>query len=69
MLLRQFVDKYKVDPVKFALDCGIRPSTIYSYLSGKRKPYQETAEAIEKMSDGLVTVKELRGKDDRERIR
>jgi predicted transcriptional regulator len=67
MLLKQYIEKYKIDPVKFALDCNIRPSSIYSYLNGKRKPLQKKAEMIEKMSDGLVTVKELRGKDDRER--
>lgn len=67
MQLKEFIQKYKIDPVMFGIKCGIRPSTMYNYLGGYRKPLQKKAEAIERESDGLVTVMELRGKDDRKK--
>lgn len=67
MLLRDFVRKYKIDVVKFSLECGSRPTTMYKYISGDRKPKQQMAENIERESDGLVTVREQRGCDDRDR--
>lgn len=65
MKLKEFVDKYKIDPVVFSLECGLRPATIWAYLRGDRRPSQKAAEEIEKVSDGLVTVFELRGEDKR----
>jgi len=67
MKLKEFVVKYKIDLVKFSLECGSRPSSLYQYMSGKRVPRQKIAEAIEKASDGLVTVREQRGIDDRDK--
>lgn len=65
MYLRDFVAKYNIDPVRLALECGVCPASIYAYLAGRRVPYQKTAEKIEAVCDGLVTVLELRGRDDR----
>lgn len=66
MKLKDYFEKYKIDPVEFAVKCKISPASIYLYLRGRR-PHQSLAEAIEKESDGLVTVMELRGKDDRQK--
>lgn len=65
MKLKQFIDKYKVNTTKFAAKCDTTVAALYFYMQEKRKPRQKVAEKIEKESDGLVTVMELRGKDDR----
>jgi len=66
MQLKNYLEKYRIHPVEFAVRCGISPASIYFYLKG-RKPNQKTAEVIEEQSDGLVTVMELRGKDKRKK--
>jgi predicted transcriptional regulator len=67
MKLRDFLEKYRIHPVEFAVRCGISPASIYLYLKG-RKPNQRTAELIEKESDGVISVLELRGKDKRKKV-
>lgn len=66
MILEKYLTKYRIGVTEFAKRCDRNPSLIWHYLSGRRKPNQTTAEVIEKESDGLVTVFEQRGKDDRE---
>ncbi len=66
MQLKEYLEKYRIHPVEFAVRCRISPASVYLYLKG-RKPNQKTAEAIEDQSDGLVTVMELRGKDKRKK--
>lgn len=65
MNIKQFIDKYKINTTKFAAKCDTTVGALYFYMQGKRKPRQKIAERIEQESDGLVTVMELRGKDDR----
>lgn len=67
--LKEFLDKYKIDKTKFAAKLDTNAATIYHYMSGRNKPRQKLAERIEKETDGLVTVMELRGKDDRNKKR
>lgn len=67
MKLKDFLEKYRIHPVEFAVRCGISPASVYLYLKG-RKPNQRTAEIIEKESDGVVSVLELRGKDKRNKV-
>lgn len=64
MKLKEFLTKYRIHPVEFAVRCKISPASIYLYLKGQ-KPNQRTAEAIERESDGLVSVMEMRDKDKR----
>lgn len=64
MRLKEYLSKYRINPVEFAVRCQVSPASIYLYLKG-RKPHQKIAEKIENQSDGLVTVLELRGKDKR----
>ncbi len=66
MELKDYFTKYRIHPVEFAVRCRISPASVYLYLRG-RKPNQRTAQAIEKESDGLVSVLELRGKDKRKK--
>lgn len=66
MKLKDFVKKYKMTSQKFCAGTGISHSTYWNLMAEKNSPFQKTAEAIEKFTKGLVTVKELRGKDDRE---
>jgi predicted transcriptional regulator len=66
MKLKDFLEKYRIHPVEFAVRCRISPASIYLYLRG-RTPNQKTAEIIERESDGLVSVLEMRGKDKRKK--
>ena len=66
MKLKDFLEKYRIHPVEFAVRCKISPASIYLYLKG-RKPHQRTAERIEKASDGVVSVMELRDEDQRKK--
>jgi hypothetical protein len=65
MKLADFIKKYKIVGTEFASTCGITYGALGHYIYGRRKPTQSIAEKIEKESDGLVTVRELRGKDAR----
>lgn len=67
MKLREFLDHYRIHPLEFALRCEISPASIYAYLSGRTIPRQKIAEKIESVTQGHVTVKELRGEDERYR--
>lgn len=69
MRLKEFVDKYRIDTTKISYECGVPYNTMRTYISGKHKPKQKIAEKIEKFSDNLVTVLEMRGKDDRDKRR
>lgn len=69
MLLRDYLEKYKPNMTKFAASCDTDIQSIYAYKNGNWKPKQPVAERIEKQTDGLVTVMELRGKDDRTKRR
>ena len=68
MDLKQFMERYDMNADVLAVKAGLSSSCIWKYLKG-RKPQQSSAEKIEKFTGGLVTVKELRGKDDREKRR
>lgn len=66
MNLKEFLEKYDMNPVVFAVKVGCSPASVWLYLKG-RKPQQEIAEKIENFTGGLVTVKELRNKDARDK--
>ena len=67
MNLKDYFDN-RMDSVEgLAYKCGLTASAMWHYLSGRRKPYQKTAERIEIETGGRVTVLEQRGKDDRRR--
>jgi len=68
MLLPYYMSKYKIERKEFGKRVGISRRTLENYLYGFRKPIQAIAERIERETDGLVTVLELRGKDDRGKI-
>jgi hypothetical protein len=65
MKFEDFMAKYKPNIKKFASSCNITRMACYNYLNKKRIPRQDIAEKIEKETDGLVSVLELRGIDDR----
>lgn len=65
MKLKDYLEKYRISVTEFAYRVNLSATTIWHYMSERRRPYQETAERIEKETDGLVTVKELRGTDKR----
>ena len=63
MTFKEYLNKYRITVEEFAVRSKLSSASIWHYFSGRRRPTQKTAERIEKMSDGLVTVMELRGKD------
>lgn len=65
MNLKEFFDRHNINATKFAAKCDTTVAALYFYMQDKRKPRQKIAERIEEESHGLVTVMELRGKDDR----
>lgn len=67
MTLKDYLTKYRISVEEFAYRICLSSSSLWHYFSGRRKPTQKTAERIEKESDGLVTVQELRGKDARKK--
>jgi len=68
MHLKEFITKYKLTYAKFCRDCGISQGTLWNCLHGVHKPTQRIAEVIEDYTQKMVTVKDLRGRDDRERF-
>lgn len=66
MKFKDFVEKYKMTEKRFCAGTGLCHTTYWSQLAEKNRPSQRTAEKIEKFTKNLVTVKELRGCDDRE---
>jgi hypothetical protein len=76
MKLSEYFKAYNIDLYDFAynkcryIQDGVERhlcvDTIYKCMRGRR-PYQRNAEIIEKATNGLVTVEELRGKDDRKK--
>lgn len=65
MKLKEYIDALNIDPVYFAYKAGIARSSMYAYLAGDSTPTQKIAESIEELTLGVVTVTEMRGKDDR----
>lgn len=78
MYLKEYLEKFELDVVTFTAQCLWEPLgkkgkpkhlallTIYRSLQGL-PIRQESAEVIEKATGGQVTVRELRGIDDRDR--
>lgn len=60
MNLKDYLLKKNISPPRFAVDTGISLSTIYRYMNGER-PTLLKAERIQKATNGMVTVKDLRG--------
>src|ERR1700677_3860502 len=65
MDLRRYLTRYRITIKRCSEEVGISQSAIWHYMSGRRRPCQRNAEALENWSDGLVTVLQSRGKDDR----
>lgn len=69
MTLDEFMDEYSISTEQMSSLCDLSFHTIYAYLRNIRKPTQRTAEIIEKVTAGKVTVMELRGQDKRKKIK
>lgn len=59
MDLKQYFDKYLIDPLEFALKAGISVSAVYLYLKGKKTGSRKTALEIEKLTKGEVSFQEI----------
>lgn len=66
MKFKEFIQKYKLTCAKVCMAAQISPSTFWNLMRETTRPYQTTAESIEKFTKGIVTVRELRGCDDRD---
>ena len=60
MDLRTYLFKNRISQVDFARMLGVARPTMNCYLSGKFMPSESTVKKIEKLTDGKVTVKDLR---------
>lgn len=60
MELKDFLNKYQIKQVRFCAECGISLSTLRNCLLKKVRISLEVAETIERYTEGLVTVAELR---------
>ncbi len=58
MNLKEYFEKQRIDPVLFAVQCGVSVTSIYRYMRGGR-PHRKTAYRIERMTGGKVTVENL----------
>ena len=65
MKLIEYMEHHGITPVSMAHFVGTTPTTIYAITKHGSKPRQKLSERIEKYTLGVVTVKELRGRDAR----
>ncbi len=65
MKLKEYLAKYRISVEEFSCRVDISATSIWQYFNGTRRPTQKNAERIEKESDGLVTVMDMRGEDKR----
>ena len=65
MKLKEYFEKHTITKEEFAFRTKIGFNALWHYIAERRKPRQKIAETIEKMTDGEVTVMELRGEDKR----
>lgn len=62
MKLKEYFEKNHIDPVAFAVQAGISVTSIYRYMRGT-KPTVRLATKIEQLTEGKVTLKDLRGEN------
>lgn len=60
MKLKDYLKKYKITIPEFAKRTDMSPNTLASYMCGWRQPSLKTAKRIEKESDGVVKVADMR---------
>lgn len=61
MHIKEYLEKHNMDVNTFCSKCRIRSTTmVYSYMNRKHIPSLNTAENIEKATNGEITIKELR---------
>lgn len=60
MKLKDYLLKNRIEPEEFAKQSDLSKSSIYAYLRG-RTPHRKTARIIENITNGQVTVEDLRG--------
>lgn len=65
MKLKDYLNEERIHPAYFAVTNGISITSIYRYLKGER-PQFSTACKIEKVTNGKVTVEEMRGPNGKE---
>lgn len=61
MLIGEWIDQNRLTVKEFAAQLGCHFSVVYRWIARETMPQLRWARAIEKMTDGQVTVEELRG--------
>lgn len=64
MLLKDFLEKYGVKKKAFANSVGISTTNLWKILKGMGKPSLRTAQKIQEVTEGKVTIKELLNNED-----
>jgi len=65
MKLKEYLDLSDFSPKEIAAQWKIPYCTLLAYARGDHFPGQKRAEEIERMTKRQITVRELRGKDER----
>lgn len=60
MELKEYIEEYGIDIRAFALKAGISDDTIYRIINHGHTPSRITARKISEITEGVVTIKELR---------
>jgi len=63
MSLKEWLEKEGMQTSKFAYKIGVTPSHMLMIKNGKIKPGLLLAKMIESITNGKVTVKEMRGEN------
>lgn len=61
MKLKEYLNTNNISIEAFAVKMGLTYHTLVSYISGRRRPTQNTARRILEATEGKVTIKDLRG--------
>lgn len=68
MKLRDYIKSNGISVVFFAKKVGVSPCSIFNYFNGSRRPHIFRAKFIQEITDGQVTVEDLRGKENEEAV-
>jgi len=61
--LLEYLEKKDIRTEDFARSLDVSACLVWHIISGRRKPSETTARRIEELTNGMVTLTELRGKD------
>ena len=64
MTLKEYIFRKRIKKEDFANLLGVSASTVEAYIYKRRRPIMERAKEIQELTEGKVTIEELRGECD-----